>query len=162
MKDTWESASVKTELDTVYIGPESTQTSNVSLNHAQHDHHHPQEPQQLLQPSLTPEHPLQFLGADYFHFDRCEYLVVTDYNCKMPIVRRIPASQCNLSKTISVLKELFAEHGIPEVLHTDNGPQLANALFTEFATDWKFDHNTSSPRNPRSNDQAEVAMKTVK
>ena len=53
----------------------------------------------------------------------------------MSIVRRIAASQCNATKTMSVMKELFAEHGIPEVLHTDNGPQFANALFTEFATD---------------------------
>ena len=80
----------------------------------------------------------------------------------MPIVRRIPASQCNAFKTISVLKELFAEHGIPEVLHADNVLQFVNALFTRFATYWKFDHNTSSHRNPRSNGQAEAAMKTVK
>ena len=84
-----------------------------------------------------------------------------DYYSKMPIIRRIPASQCSASKTILVLKELFAQHGIPEVLHTDNGPQFVNALFTEFATDWKFDHNTSLPRNPRSNGQAEVAIKTI-
>ena len=64
--------------------------------------------------------------------------------------------------TISVLKELFTEHGIPGVLPADNGTQFANALFTKFATDWKFDHNTSSPKNPRSNGQAEAAMKTVK
>ena len=88
--------------------------------------------------------------------------VVTDYYSKMPIIRRIPASQCNASKTISILKEPFTQHNIPEVLHTDNGPQFDNALFTEFATDWKFDHNTSSPRNPRSNGQTEAAMKTVK
>ena len=80
----------------------------------------------------------------------------------MPIIRRIPASQCNASKTLSVLRELFAEHGIPEVLCTDNIPQFANALFTEFATDWKFDHNTSSSRNARSNGLAETSMKTVK
>ena len=80
----------------------------------------------------------------------------------MPIIRRMPASQCNTSKTISVLKELFAEHGIPQVLCPDNGSQFANALFTEFVTDWKFDHSTSSPRNPRSNAQAEAAVKTVK
>ena len=80
----------------------------------------------------------------------------------MPFVRRIPGYQCNASKTISVLKELFAEHGILEVLCTDNGPKFTNVLFNEFATDWKFDHNTSSPRNPRSNGQAEVAVKTVK
>ena len=36
MKDTWESASAKTERDTMCIGLESTQTSNTSLNHAQH------------------------------------------------------------------------------------------------------------------------------
>ena len=79
----------------------------------------------------------------------------------MPIIRRIPTSPGNASKTFSVLKELFAEHDIPEILCTDNGPQFANALFTEFATDWKFDHNTSSPRNPRSNGQPEATMKTV-
>ena len=80
----------------------------------------------------------------------------------MPIVRRIPASQCNASKTISALKELFEEHGIPEVLYTDHGPQFTNAFFTKFATDWKFDHNTSLPRNPRSKGQAEAVVKTIK
>ena len=124
-----------------------------------YQHHCPQKP---LQPTTAPECPWQLLGTDYFHFDRSEYLVVTDYYSKMPIIRRIPPSQCNAFKTISVLKELFAEHGIPEVLHTDNGPHFANALFTKFATDWKSDHNTSSLRNARSNDQAEAAIKTVK
>ena len=124
--------------------------------------HHLQEPQQLLQPTPAPEHPWHLLGADYFHLDGSEYLVTTDYCSKIPIIRRILVSQCNASKTISVLKELFREHCIPEVLCTDNGPQFVNALFTEFATDWKFDHNTSSPRNPRSNGQAEAAIKTAK
>ena len=84
------------------------------------------------------------------------------YYSKLPTIRRIPASQCNASMTTSVLKELFAEHDIPEVLHTDNGPQFANSCFTKFATDWKFDHNTSSPRNPRSSGQVEAAIKTTK
>ena len=114
-------------------------------------HHHLQEPQQPIQPTPALECPQQLLCTDYFHFDGSEYLVVTNYYSKMPIIKIIPAFQCNVSKTISVLKELSAEHGIPEVLHTDNGSQFPNALFTEFATDWKFDHNTSSPRNPRIN-----------
>ena len=127
-----------------------------------YQHHCPQEPEELLQQTLNPEHPWQLLIADYYHFDGSEYLVVTDYYSKMPIVRRIPASQSNASKIISVLKELFTEHGIQEILCADNGPQFANALFPKFATDWKFDHNTCSPRNPRSNGQAEAAIKTVK
>ena len=124
-------------------------------------HHCLQEPHRF-QPTPVPECPWQLLHVDCIHLDGSEYLVVMDYYSKMPIIRRIPASQCNAPKNISVLKELFAEHGIPEVLHTNNGPQFANALFNKFATDWKFDHNTSSPRNPRSNGQAEAAIKTVK
>ena len=64
-------------------------------------------------------------------------------------------SQCNANKTISVLKELFSKHGIPETLRSDNGLQFANHMFVEFAKEWNFDHNTNSPRNPRSNGQAE-------
>ena len=47
-------------------------------------------------------------------FDGSEYLVIVDYYSKMPIVRKMPTSQCNSAKMITVLKELFAEHGIPE------------------------------------------------
>ena len=61
-----------------------------------------------------------------------------------------------------MLKELFSKHGIPETLRSNNGPQFANHMFTEFAKEWNFDHNTSSPRNPRSNGQAEAAVKIVK
>ena len=60
------------------------------------------------------------------------------------------------------LKRTHHRTGHPEVLHIDNVSQFANALFTKFATDWKFDNNTSSPRNPTSNGQTEAAMKTVK
>ena len=86
MKDTWESASAKTEPDTVCIGLESTKTSNASLSQAQ--------------PTLALDCPWQLLGADHFNFDRSQCLFVTDYYSKMPIIRRIPTSQCNALKTI--------------------------------------------------------------
>ena len=162
MKDTWESASAK----------QSQTLCVLAWNQLIHQKSHwitPNMPMSLpigtttANPANTsPRMPWQLLGADYFHFDGSEYLVGIDYYSKMPIARRIPASQCNVSKTISVLKELFTEHGIPEALHTDSAPQFANTLFTEFATGWKFNHNASSLRNPRSNGQAEAAIKTVK
>ena len=76
--------------------------------------HRPQEPRQLLKPTPPPERPWQLLGADFMTFDGSEYLVIIDYYSKMPIVRKMPTSQCNSAKMITVLKELFAEHGIPE------------------------------------------------
>ena len=74
----------------------------------------------------------------------------------------MPPSQCNSAKTIAAMKELFAEHGIPEIIRTDNGLQFASHLFAEFTKDWNIDHELSSPRNPRSNGQAESAVKIVK
>ena len=41
-------------------------------------------------------------------------------------------------------------------------PGLPNHASPSFATDWQFNHNTCSPRNPRSNGQAEAAIKTIK
>ena len=74
----------------------------------------------------------------------------------------MPQFQCNDAETISVFKELFSEHGIPETLRSDNGPQFASHVFAEFAKEFNFDHNTGSPRNPRSNGQVEAAVKVVK
>ena len=79
----------------------------------------------------------------------------------MPFIRKMPPSQCNAAKTIALLK-MFSEHGIPETVRSDNGPQFASHQFAEFAKEWNFDHTTSSPWNPRSNGQAKAAVKVTK
>ena len=33
-------------------------------------------------------------------------------------------------------QEIFSEHRIPKVLHSNNGPQYASTQFTEFSTSW--------------------------
>ena len=124
--------------------------------------HHPQEPQQPLKPTLDPEHPWQHLWANFMHLNGNEYLIIIDYYSKIPFVYKKPPSQCNATKIISILKELFAEHGIPASLCSDNGPQFASTLFTEFTADWNFDHCTSAPTNPCSNGQAKAAVKIIK
>ena len=84
--------------------------------------HQPKEPRQPLKPTLPHEWPWQQLGADFMMFDGSEYLVIVYYYSKMPIVWKMPTSQCDSAKTITVLKELFAEHGIPEEIQSDNRP----------------------------------------
>ena len=46
-------------------------------------------------------------------------------------------------------KSIFARHGIPAEMITDNGPQFSAKLFTEFAKFYGFSHKTSSPRFPQ-------------
>ena len=57
---------------------------------------------------------------------------------------------------------MFARHGIPMAVLSDNGPQFACASFRDFAKEWDFIHRTSSPRSPQSNGEAERFVQTVK
>ncbi|XP_076462788.1 uncharacterized protein LOC143295111 [Babylonia areolata] len=63
---------------------------------------------------------------------------------------------------ISRLKNIFAHHGIPETLMSNNGRQFTSVEFQKFADKWNFTHCTSSPYFPISNGEAERAVKTAK
>ncbi|UYV80019.1 K02A2.6-like [Cordylochernes scorpioides] len=58
-------------------------------------------------------------------------------------------------------KSIFARHGIPLEVRSDNGPQF-RSLFKEFAQDYGFTHVTSSPRYPKSNSFIVSFVKIVK
>ena len=61
------------------------------------------------------------------------------------------------------MKTLFARHGVPEVVKSDNGPQYSSGEFAEFAkTCMGFRHVTSSPLYPPSNGLAERTVRTAK
>ena len=70
----------------------------------------------------------------------------------------------NITSTgvISFLKAVFARHGIPMTLMSDNGPQFSSKEFQDFATTYHFHHITSSPHFPQSNGLAERTVRTMK
>ncbi|CAB4044299.1 Retrotransposable element Tf2 type 1, partial [Paramuricea clavata] len=49
------------------------------------------------------------------------------------------------------MKVTFARHGIPDIVHGDNGPCYSSQEFADFKTKWGFKHVTSSPHFPSSN-----------
>ncbi len=57
---------------------------------------------------------------------------------------------------------IFARHGIPETVISDNDPRFSSQAYTEFAQEYDFKHLTSSPYFPRSNGKAERAVGTIK
>ena len=60
------------------------------------------------------------------------------------------------------IKSIFARHGIPQILISDNGPPFNSFLFVDFARTYGFQHITSSPHFPRSNGDAEGGAQTMK
>ena len=79
--------------------------------------------------------------------------------------RYVEVANLSLTKSADItahLKSMFAHHGIPEVLVSDNGPQFAARGFTTFAANYGFQHVTSSPKFPQSNGESERAVQTVK
>ena len=66
------------------------------------------------------------------------------------------------ANVIKHLKSIFARHGIPQEMVTDNGPQYSSREFSKFAETYGFIHTTSSPKFPQSNGEAERGVQTIK
>lgn len=88
------------------------------------------------------------------------YLIVVDYFSRFFEVAQLTSTASE--GVIEHCKSISACHGSPEHLRSDNGPQLASDTFSRFAQEWGFSHETSSPRFPQSNSEAERAVRTIK
>ena len=66
------------------------------------------------------------------------------------------------SSTVQKLRAIFATHGLPEVLVSDNATCFTSAEFQEFITRNGIRHITSAPYHPATNGLAERAVQTVK
>lgn len=119
-------------------------------------------------PSKVPLHPWEWatfpwqrIHIDYAGpFKDSMFLVVVDAHSKWPEV--IPMKSTTSSKTIEVLRDMFATFGIPEQLVSDNGPQFVSEEFQTFLKLNGIRHITSAPYHPATNGQAERSVQTFK
>ncbi|UYV73615.1 K02A2.6-like [Cordylochernes scorpioides] len=114
-----------------------------------------------LIPTNFPTRPWQKIGMDLFKFENKWYLVVIDYYSRFPEVVQLDRLTANV--VVRGCKSIFARHGIPETVVSDNGTQFGAAReFANFARQYGFTHITSSPRFPQSNGMAEAGVKIAK
>lgn len=114
-------------------------------------------------PLLTtplPEYPWQMIATDLFELQGKQYLLIVDYFSRYPEVARLTTTTS--AAVITAMKAVFARHGIPEMVRSDNGPQYSSHEFAAFAESYRFNHSTSSPHYPQSNGQAEWMVQRVK
>ncbi len=128
-----------------------------SCTHCAEKRPNPKEP---LITTPLPMKPWEKVGADILHKNGRDYLVAIDYYSKYIELYELP----NLTSTtvIQRLKAIFARHGIPITLFTDNGAQLVSSEMKTFAEKYDFDVVTRSPAYPQANGLAESAVKIAK
>ena len=100
------------------------------------------------------------MGTDLFEWEKRNYLLVIDYYSQyieIALLKRTTATE-----VIAHMKSIFARHGIPELIVSDNGPQYSSEEFSKFMREYQCQHVTSSPLYPQSNGEAERAVKTIK
>ena len=102
------------------------------------------EPTEPLMSSSFPSRPWERLAADLFELAGKVYLIVVDYYSRWFEISRL--NDQSSSRVISVLKELFSTHGIPDIIVSDNGLQFSSDAFCLFTTEYDFIHVTSSPK----------------
>ena len=110
--------------------------------------------------SILPQHAWEKVGVDLFDWNNKNFLVVVDYYSKYIEI-------AEMSKTIGVLvigklKGIFARHGIPSEIFSDNGLPFNSNELANFGKEYGFRHVTSSPSYPVSNGEAEHAVQTAK
>lgn len=86
-------------------------------------------------------------------------IVVHSYSKWLEVIR---VSSTEASATINTLRSLFAMHGIPDTIVSDNGSGFTSKEFGEFIENNGIRHILTSPKHPASNDQAERMVATTK
>ncbi|CAC5389777.1 unnamed protein product [Mytilus coruscus] len=107
-----------------------------------------------------PSRPWEKVATDVFDFKNRQYLLIVDYYSKFFEVSML--NNLTSDTVMMNMKSIFARHGIPEVLVSDNARYYTSSKFQEFAKSWEFNHITSSPRYQQSNGLAERTVQTVK
>ena len=100
--------------------------------------------------SAVPERPWQVLETHLFSLNGRTYLLVMDYYSRF------------IEISIRALKSIFARHGIPDILRSDNGRKLVSTEIDEFSKEYSFTRVTSSQELPQANGEAERAVQTIK
>ena len=86
-------------------------------------------------------------------------LVVIDKRTRYPEVERVYSRSAK--STTEKLKKMFATHGTPERLESDNCPPFTSREFSEFAEEEGFQHHRVTPMHPGANVEAENFMKLL-
>ena len=98
---------------------------------------------------------------DFCSYGGHDFLIIIDCFTDWPEIVHM-GRNTTTPRLLIALRQAFCRSGAPDIVWSDQGPQFTSKLFREFATEWGFRHQMSSPRYPQSNGKAEAAVKSMK
>ena len=121
-----------------------------------------QPPEKLIPiTSDLPNIPWYTLGTDLFTHENDNYLIISDYMSKYPIIERL-GNDSTSNKIANLTSKYISMFGIPHQIISDNGPQFTGKPYQKLMQKLGITHTTSSPHHPRSHGFIERAIRTVK
>uniref|UniRef100_A0A1Y1LT42 RNA-directed DNA polymerase n=3 Tax=Photinus pyralis TaxID=7054 RepID=A0A1Y1LT42_PHOPY len=119
-------------------------------------------------PKKSPIHPWEWARAPWtrIHLDFAGpfkgkmFLIIIDSYSKWLEVKIVPNTSSAV--TIDVLRGLFATHGVPDVVVSDNGTSFTSEEFQKFLKKNLIRQALVAPYHPSSNGQAERMVQNVK
>ena len=107
-----------------------------------------------------PARPWQRIHVDFAGPFLGTMFLVVDSHSKWPEV--IPMTTTSAARTIEELRKLFATHGLPEQLVSDNVSQFTLDEFRTFMRNNGITHIRSAPYHPATNGSDERLLQTFK
>lgn len=88
------------------------------------------------------------------------FLILIDSHSKWLEVKMVPNT--STAATVDALNSVFATHGLPVVVVTDNGTAFTSEDFAKYCRDSGIKHVRTAPRHPSTNGLAERAVQIFK
>ena len=89
-----------------------------------------------------------------------QFPIVIDAYSKYPEVVSVPSIPSR--QTVAALRKMCAQHGVPETIVSDNGPQFTSLEFRKFCAANAVNHILAPPYHPQSNGWAKRFVDTLK
>ena len=115
----------------------------------------------VLHPWIRPSKPWVRIHLDFAGpFQGKTFLIAVDAFSKWPEI--VEVTSTTAGQTVKVLCDIFARHGLPEKLVSDNGPQFVSSDFADFCKSNTIKHVQVAPYHPASNVLAERMVQIFK
>ena len=81
----------------------------------------------------VPNAPWAKVASDFFEYKKSTYVLIADYFSNFNEVSKLPSGETKSEDVIKHTKSIFACHGIPEIVISDNGPHYSSNEYKCFA-----------------------------